>query len=193
MAATIVGREPEPALPSPIKLNLGCGPFAAAGWINCDVQPRPGVTVCRDVRAGLPFGDGDIDCIAAIHFLQDLPYTDLGPVLRELRRVMKPGGVLRLALPDLDKSIQAYSRNDPGYFYVPDGDALSIGAKLITQVVWYGSVRTPFNFEFAAEWLRRAGYRDIQRCAFGVTHSAFAELASLDNRPRESLFVEATN
>jgi hypothetical protein len=53
-------------------------------------------------------------------------------------------------------------------------------------------VRTPFTFDYAREVLQDAGFRDVRRCEFGRTQSGFPELASLDNRPRESLFVEAT-
>ena len=60
------------------------------------------------------------------------------PVLTELRRVLKPGGVLRLCLPDLIKGVEAYERGDRDYFLIPDEDARSLGAKLVTQLIWYG-------------------------------------------------------
>lgn len=173
------------------KLNWGCGPCIAPGWINSDSVDRPGVDLCCDILEGLPLDSGGIDCIASIHALQDLPYGAIEPALRELWRVLKPGGVLRLGLPDLDKAINAYLAENAAYFYVPDQDAASIGAKLITQIIWYGSVRTPMNFDFIQEWLARSGFHRIVRCAFGVTQSPYPELAGLDNRERESLFVEA--
>jgi predicted SAM-dependent methyltransferase len=173
------------------RLNWGCGPCPTEGWINCDAKDGPGIDLCCDIRDGLPLDDGSVDCIAAIHVLQDLPYADIAAALRELRRVLRPGGVLRLGLPDLDKAIDAYWHNDRCYFYVPDSDARSVAAKLVTQITWYGSVRTPMNYDFVREWLLNAGFRDVRACPFGVTRSRFLELASLDNRPRESLFVEA--
>jgi predicted SAM-dependent methyltransferase len=162
------------------------------GWINCDIEDGPGVDLCRDVRNGLPVDSDSIDCIAAIHVLQDLPFNDIGPTLRELHRILRPRGVLRLGLPDLDKAIDAYRNSDGRYFYVPDNHARSIGAKLVTQVVWYGSVRTPMNYDFIREWLLNAGFCGVQACSYGVTRSVYRELTALDNRPRESLFVEAT-
>ena len=67
----------------------------------------------------------------------------------------------------------------------------TLSGKLIVQLTWYGSVRTPFTWEFARELLLRAGFRRVVRCAFRLTASAYAEIVELDNRERESLFVEA--
>lgn len=94
-------------------------------------------------------------------------------------------------LPDLDRAIEAYRLGRAAYFHVPDTDARSIGAKLVTQIVWYGSVRTPFTFDFARESLQRAGFVDVTRQAFGRTGTSLAGITDLDNRERESLFVEA--
>jgi SAM-dependent methyltransferase len=173
-----------------IGVNLGCGPMARPGWINCDSKDLPGVDLRSDLSR-LALGANYVDYIAAIHVLQDLAYEEIVPALREIRRVLKPGGVLRLAVPDIDRAINAYVHSDAAYFYVPDEHARTIGGKLVTQIIWYGSVRTPCNFDFISESLAAAGYHDICRCAFGETCSRFPQLASLDNRERETLFVEA--
>jgi len=173
-----------------VLLNLGCGPNVAPGWLNMDVEAAPGA-VRGDVRAGLPLADASVDGIAAIHLIQDLAWPQIAPALAEMRRVLKPGGVLRLAVPDLDRAIRAYRSGDDAYWYVPDEHARSAGAKLVTQIAWYGSVRTPCNWDFVREWLAAARYRDVRRCAFGVTASGVPQLARLDNRERESLFMEA--
>jgi len=150
------------------------------------------VDVRADIRDGLPLDDASIDYAIAMHVLQDLAWGDIPPALRELHRVLKAGGVLRLGLPDLERAIDAYNRGDARYFYVPDEDARSLGAKLVTQIIWYGSVRTPFTYDYAAEVLSGAGFRRVVRCEYRATASCYADIAALDNRPRESLFIEAT-
>jgi SAM-dependent methyltransferase len=163
-----------------------------AGWLNSDRVAAPGVDVTCDIRAGLPLADASMDCVVAMHVLQDLAYAEIEPALRELRRVLAPDGVLRIGVPDLDRAIAAYGRGDRAYFYVPDEDAGRLGSKLVTQLVWYGSVRTPFTFDFAVETMERAGFGAVVRCAFRTTASRFADIVTLDNRERETLFVEAT-
>ena len=73
----------------------------------------------------------------------------------------------------------------------PDADAETLSGKLIVQLTWYGSNRLTFTHEFTRELLTRAGFRNVRRCAFRETSSRYAEIVELDNRERESLFVEA--
>jgi SAM-dependent methyltransferase len=174
------------------RLHWGCGSVTPAGWVNSDRKRGPGIDLCCDIRDGLPVADAQFDYAVSIHALPDLPYLDLVPALRELRRVLKPGGVLRLALPDLDRAIQAYLGRDAAYFYVPDDEVRSVGGKLCVQMLWYGALRSLFTYDFVEELLGKAGFAPVTRCRFGETGSPFPEIVTLDNRERESLFVEAT-
>jgi len=173
------------------RLNWGCGDYPEPGWINSDVKETPGIQITRDIRDGLPLEDDSIDYIVSIHALPEVPYGDLGEVLRELRRVLKPDGVLRLGLPDLERGVRAFLENDRDYFLVPDEDAATIGGKLVTQLVWYGWSRTLFTEDFTEELLRKAGFREVRACSYRETKSRFPEIVKLDSRERESLFVEA--
>src|SRR5687768_14949807 len=173
------------------RLNWGCGGHTLPGWINTDVKEGAGIDLSCDIRNGLPLETGSIDYAVSIHALPEVPYRELVPVLAELRRVLKPGGVLRLALPDLIKGVRAYERGDRDYFLIPDDDARSLGAKLVTQLIWYGYSRTLFTFEFIGEMLRKAGFIDVVQCAYRETNSPYPEIVDLDNRERETLFVEA--
>jgi SAM-dependent methyltransferase len=173
------------------RMHLGCGSRAAAGWLNVDRRPLPGVDVVADVRGRLPLPDGALACVVANHVLQDLAWADVVPALGELRRVLRPGGVLRFAVPDLARAMEAFRRGDGRWFYVPDGDAVRPGAKLVTQCVWYGAVRTPFTWDFALESCERAGFARVEQVGFRETASGRRDLVAFDDRERESLHVEA--
>jgi SAM-dependent methyltransferase len=176
---------------APVRLNWGSGEHPEPGWINSDVKDGPGIDISCDIREGLPLEDASLDYISSIHALPEVPLGDLVGVLKELRRVLKAGGVLRLGLPDLDKGIKAYLENDRDYFLIPDEDADSIGAKFVTQLLWYGWSRTLFTRDFTEELLKRAGYSSVVVCTFRETKSRFPEIVELDSRERESFFVEA--
>jgi predicted SAM-dependent methyltransferase len=173
------------------RLNWGCGSWTPEGWINSDIKDGPGIDVVCNILNGLPLESGSIDYAVSIHALPEMTFPTLVPVLSELRRVLKPGGVLRLALPDLDKGIAAYQRRDREYFLVPDEDAESIGAKFVVQMLWYGYSKLLFTRDFIEEMLRKAGFSRVTHCAFKETVAPWQEIVDLDNRERESLFVEA--
>jgi predicted SAM-dependent methyltransferase len=174
------------------RLNWGSGTAnVSEGWVNSDIKPGDGIDVVADIADGLPLDDESFDYAVSIHALPEIPYPGLRGALVELRRVLKPGGVLRLSLPDLDKAIRAYLDRDAEYFLVPDEDVRSLGGKMIVQLTWYGFSRSMFTFDFVEELLYGAGFVRVERCAFRETKSDLDGIVELDDRKRESLFVEA--
>lgn len=175
----------------PRRLNWGCGAHPEPGWINSDLRDDPGIDISCDIRDSLPLPDDGLDYVVSVHALPMIPYPELVPVLGELRRVLRPGGVMRLVLPDLDLAIAAYLDGDRSYFVVPDQDEATLSGKLIAQLLWYGYSVTLFTEEFARSVLLRAGFRRVERCGFRQTASEHPGIIDLDNRERESLFIEA--
>ena len=173
------------------RLNWGCGGHTLPGWVNSDQKEGNGIDLSCDIAQGLPLDDDSMDYVVSIHALPEVPYDRIVPVLQELRRVVKPGGILRLCLPDLIKGVRAYERGDRDYFLFPDEDARSLGAKLVTQLVWYGYSRTLFTAEFIEEMLLKAGFSRVVHCAYRRTSGSDPEIVGLDNREAESLYVEA--
>lgn len=173
------------------RLNWGCGTHVAEGWVNSDQKEGPGIDLSCDIREGLPLESDSVDYAVSIHALPEVPYPALIPTLQELRRVLRPGAPLRLALPDLNKAIAAYQRGDRDYFLIPDEEVTGLSSKMIVQLVWYGYSRTLFTPEFVEELVLKAGFRAAVHCSFGQTASPFEEIVELDNREHESLFVEA--
>lgn len=91
-------------------LNIGCGNRFFADWNNLDLASREGVIRC-DIRKGLPFPDGSFDCAYSSHVLEHMDSSEGKKLLLEARRVLKPGGILRLAVPDLEGICREYIRN----------------------------------------------------------------------------------
>jgi len=175
----------------PRRLNWGCGDHLGAGWINSDAKRAPGVDLVADIRDGLPLAEGSIDYAVSVHALPELSYREQLPALRELLRVLRPGGALRLVLPDLDRAIDAYRQGRRDHFEVPAEEAGSDGGRFISHILWFGYSRTLFTVDFAAELLERAGFEQVERCTHRRTGSPFGGLIELDNREWESLYVEA--
>ncbi len=82
----------------PLKLNLGCGKVPIEGYVNVDRRPAPGVDLVVDLqRTSWPFRDSQFDEVLASHILEHL--IDMEAAMREIHRVMKPGGLLKILVP----------------------------------------------------------------------------------------------
>ena len=176
----------------PVRLNWGCGDHTRPGWINSDIKEGPGIDLVGDIRRGLPLASESVDYAVSVHALPELSYPELVPALEELLRVLKPQGVLRLVLPDLDKAVRAYAAGDEDYFALVAGDATTPGGRFVTQILWYGYSRSLFTADFTAELLAKAGFTEIAVCEPHQTGSRFPDIVELDNREGESFYVEAT-
>jgi SAM-dependent methyltransferase len=119
-------------------LNLACGTRMHWGWNNLDFSPyallarnqwlrgamkaagllsperqerlrRIDPTIIRwDLRKGIPFGENSFDVVYHSHFLEHIDLRFAPGLLKECHRVLKPGGVLRVVLPDLEFLVKQY-------------------------------------------------------------------------------------
>lgn len=79
------------------KIHLGCGPNRLDGWLNLDLPNG-------DITKPLPWPDGSLEAIFLEHVIEHVPADAAYRFFEEARRVLQPGGVLRLAFPDLLKT-----------------------------------------------------------------------------------------
>lgn len=86
---------PEPAL------HLGCGGNLLPGWLNTDLLPERGAVVPLDGTRPLPFAAGTFHRIFSEHMIEHIPFAAARHMLAECRRVLCPGGAIRLATPNL--------------------------------------------------------------------------------------------
>ena len=79
------------------RLNVGCGYDVRAGWLNLDAKALPGVDIVHDLEdLPLPFSDAAFEEIVCQDVLE---HVDLVPVLKDLHRVLEPGGRLHIRSP----------------------------------------------------------------------------------------------
>ena len=89
-----------------MKINLFCGRHVLDGWTNVDVVPSPKAPRPPEILAGalsVPLPDGCADEIMAIHGFEHLYRWEAPQALAEWRRLLKPGGLLVLEMPDVKK------------------------------------------------------------------------------------------
>ncbi len=94
---------------SSLYLNVGCGKVKIPGFVNIDREP--GGDIQCDVTQGLPYSDNSVDGIYSGNFIERLKQSEIISFFRECRRVLKPGGRVRIATQDLDTIISQYMEN----------------------------------------------------------------------------------
>jgi predicted SAM-dependent methyltransferase len=89
-------------------LNLGCGSRYHPAWINVDFAPEDPAVLSHDLRKGVPFPGEEFDVVYHSHVLEHFSQQGAREFLRECLRVLKPGGTLRVAVPDLELIAKTY-------------------------------------------------------------------------------------
>lgn len=89
-------------------LNVGCGRHFHQAWRNIDVVSCDPMVEAHDLRMGLPAQTNQYDMVYHSHVLEHLTPADGQRLIEECYRVLKPGGVLRIVVPDLEQIARAY-------------------------------------------------------------------------------------
>lgn len=134
-----------------------------------------------DVTRPLPYPDGSFRAVLGSHVLEHLAPDEAEAMLREVRRVLRGGGVLRLAVPDLDGVIASYDPAEPDAFL--EGMLQGRTRSRTRHRHWWH-----YNEHSLRALLERCGYSDVRRRAF--REGLCPDVERIDTRP-ESLFMEA--
>lgn len=89
-------------------VNIGCGNVFHPDWTNLDAVSQSHLVVQHDVRSGLPFADSSVAAVYSSHLIEHLRPEDAEALLLEILRVIQPGGVVRLVVPDLELLTKQY-------------------------------------------------------------------------------------
>ena len=147
-----------------LRLHLGCGKRFIPGYTHVDVVDFPHITVKHSIDS-LPFvQDGAAEVVYACHVLEHFNRAEAHRVLIEWRRVLAPGGVLRLAVPDFAALCELYART---------GDINLVHGPL------FGRQDYLYNIHFAVyderslrALLERCGFKDVRRYDWRATEHA---------------------
>ncbi|MDT4913614.1 MAG: hypothetical protein QOC66_2742 [Pseudonocardiales bacterium] len=220
-----VQRRAEVDRPRGARLNLGCGHNAPEGWDNYDRSPMivmrrhprirsalfkakvlhsdhlhlwPANIIRRDLSKPLPYADGTAEAVYSSHMLEHLYLDDARALLAECHRVLRPGGLLRLALPDGEQWARDLldAGDDPG-----GQAALKYQEMLRAHPTAKPSGRSAVAFVAGSNWhkwqptrgllrmlLSEAGFSDIQEHKFRDGQIPDLELVELRE---DSMFFEA--
>lgn len=172
------------------RLHVGCGQVRLPGWINADISPRAELIV--NIRWRLPFPANYLERVYSEHVLEHVAYESSVEFLRETWRVLALGGVIRIAMPDLDDLVEGYQNDWRRFDWVnwPEHSFIKTRAQMINIAFrWWGHQHL-YNREELERALRDAGFSDIRFVEPGV--SSHPDLRNLETRADSRLVAEAT-
>jgi SAM-dependent methyltransferase len=168
--AALMADRPDPL--GTVKLNFGCGNNWIPGWHNLD----DGVEIAKR----LPFRDNYADFVFAEHVVEHVDYYQAIEFLRECRRVLKPGGIVRISVPSIENVMK---RGDPAYFKFTtkwQPDATARGA--IYALLYKHGHKAAWTDSLLEASLFFAGFTNVTRCEPG--ESAHPELRGVEGHHR---------
>ncbi len=176
----------------PYKLHVGCGQVYFPGWVNIDVNAATKADVNWDVRYGLAAPDASCQYVYNEHVLEHLAVGDGLTFLRECRRVLAPGGVLRVAMPSLDvlieKSANGTWRNQD-WLTRPDYEYIATRAEMLNICFHHWGHQWLYDREELHRRLSEAGFVEILDVGLGT--SDVPELCNRETRKDSLLICEA--
>jgi SAM-dependent methyltransferase len=135
-----------------------------------------------DLTKSLPLADETVAAVFSSHVFEHLFPDEIKRLVREIHRVLVPGGVCRVVVPDLEKVVAQYDSNAPERF-------LSAMFEADTR----DAVKNGHHWGFTGASLKKL----FGECGFATTdvlsyrEGRCPDIAVLDNRPDESVFFEA--
>lgn len=146
---------------SKIKLNLGCWHREIPGWIHIDICDYPHIDYKSSIDDLSMFKDNQVDLIYSSHSFEYFDVKDAPRVLNEWRRVLKPDGVLRLAVPNFDTLVELYdTTKDISKVIGPLFGRMEIISDEKNVLLFH---KTVYNFKSLKKLLSDNGFYDVKK------------------------------
>ncbi len=177
----------------PYRIHAGCGTVYFGGWVNIDLRRDVAAIDLRwDLSRGIPVPDTSCEAVYSEHMLEHLSAEQGLQFLRECRRGLVPGGVVRIAMPSLDdileKSVDGRWR-EQAWLQQPEWRFIATRAEMLNIAFrWWGHEWLYDRNELHRR-LREAGFEVIRDVEWG--QSDLACLRNLETRDDSLLICEA--
>lgn len=144
-----------------IRLHLGCGKRYIPGFVHVDLDSFPHIDYQSDV-AHLPmFQDESVSLIYSSHALEYFDRIEVQEVLKEWWRVLRPGGILRVAVPDFEALVKVYQQyGDLGKVVGPLYGRIVIKTPDGEKATYH---KTVYDFRALKDVLEQAGFGNVHR------------------------------
>ncbi|MFN0279518.1 MAG: class I SAM-dependent methyltransferase [Pyrinomonadaceae bacterium] len=187
-------------------VNLGCGGNVLKGFFNIDYGWCRGIDLCWDVSRGIPLPSKSASGVFTEHMLEHFEWQDaLNIILPEIKRILKPGGTIRISVPDAEMAIDEYTRaksagetskpwnmphhDQPNRLHMtPMGEVNNTFRRLYEP--YYMGHKFGYDFQTLEHFLFLTGFVDIKRVAYMQGRDQNL-LVDYKKRAGESLYVEA--
>ena len=150
-----------------MKLHLGCGPRHIPGFYHVDIADHGHIDHRGPVEDLSFLADESAGLIYASHLLEHFGRYEVEGVLREWHRVLRKGGILRLAVPDFAAVVDLYEQEG-----LQNGMSGLMGLVCGGQRDSYDFHKIIFDEPFLSNLLRRVGFRDVHRWDWRETEHA---------------------
>ena len=180
---------PGPLSVTGTRLHLGCGPNKLPGWVNVDIEEQYEPDLRHDLSQGLPYADGTVDAVYSEHFFEHLTLADGVGLMAECLRVLRRGGVLRIAMPDLTTIVEAYRGDWRDQAWLAAYPQIRTAAQMLNTGMRAWEHRYLYDLDDLTLRLRDLGFVDVTPREWG--RSDIPELRDLETRDDSRLIVEA--
>ena len=158
------------------KLHLGAATNFLDGWLNVDIFPISGMSIYLDATQRFPFEDNSFDYVFSEHMIEHISHREGLFMLRECNRILRKGGVIRIATPNLAVLIDLYSttQNDIQKRYIkwitdrflPDIHVYK-ASYVINNAFYNWGHRFLYDSDLLKTLMEQAGFVEIKSCIPG--------------------------